>query len=369
MFNLSPTRLHTLVEAFPALRIGVVGDFFLDSYRECDPALNEKSLETGKTCYQVIGSRRQPGAAGNVAANLRSLGVGAIEAVGYCGDDGEGYELRRAMRRLGLDLTGFRTAPGRLTPTYDKPCYVDGSQPGRPVIEELERLDSKNRCPTPISLQRDLIAHVRQRLAQWDGLVLSDQVAEANCGVLTTHVRRAIAAALGPRPKLVVLADSRTRIGLFQRAMLKPNQREAWAALGRQGSRSLEAARHHARVLSNQTGRPVFLTLGDRGILVADGRAIEHVPAVRLAAPVDPVGAGDTCAAAICAALAAGAELTEAAALACLAASITAQQIGTTGTASPTELSRRLHLCQTAAPAPGPPVAQTGLRAAAPRQR
>ena len=343
MFDLAPTRLCAFLEAFPSLRIGVVGDFFLDSYIECDPALDEKSLETGKTCYQVIGYRRQPGAAGNVAANLRALGVGAVEAVGYCGDDGEGYELRRAMRRLDLDLTGFFTAPSRLTPTYDKPCYVDISRRGRPVLEELERFDAKNRRPTPISLQYDLIDYVRQRLSQWDGLVLTDQVAEANCGVLTTRVRRAIAAALGAQPKLVVLADSRTRIGLFKHAILKPNQREAWAALGSQGSLSFKMARHHARALSNQTGRPVFLTLGNRGILVADGNAVEHVPAVDLTTSVDPVGTGDTCAAALSAALAAGAELTEAAAVACLAASITAQQVGTTGTASPIELSHRLH--------------------------
>ena len=342
MFDLAPTRLCALLEAFPALRIGVVGDFFLDSYLECDPALDEKSLETGKTCYQVIGYRRQPGAAGNVAANLRTLGVGVVEAVGYCGDDGEGYELRRAMRRLGLDLTGFFTAPGRLTPTYDKPCYVDSSQRSRPVLEELERLDTKNRRPTPTSLQNDLIDHVRQRLNQC-GLVLIDQVAEANCGVLTTRVRRAIAAALDAQTKLVVLADSRTRIGCFKCAILKPNQREAWAALGGQERLSLKAARHHARALSNQTGHPVFLTLGNRGILVADGSAVEHVPAVRLTTPVDSVGTGDTCAAALSAALASGASLTEAAAVACLAASITAQQVGTTGTASPTELGRRLH--------------------------
>lgn len=336
LFNLDPTRLHALLQAFPALRIGVVGDFFLDSYFECDPALAEKSLETGKNCYQVIGYRRQPGAAGNVAANLCALGVGVVEAVGYCGDDGEGYELRRAMRRLGLDLTGLLTAPGRLTPTYNKPCYTS------PVIEELERLDIKNRRPTPASLQRMLIAHIRPRLSHWDGLVLSDQVAETNCGVLTAHVRRAIAAALGDHPQLVVLADSRTRIAHFKRAILKPNQREAWAALGGQGPLSLKAAHRHARVLSKRTGRPVFLTLGNRGMLAADGNAVEHVPAVPLTAPVDPVGAGDTCAAALCAALAAGAGLTEAAAVACLAASITAQQTGTTGTATPTELSRRL---------------------------
>ena len=346
MFDLTPTRLRTLVEAFPALRIGVVGDFFLDSYLECDPALDEKSLETSKTCYQVIGYRRQPGAAGNVAANLRALGVGVVEAVGYCGDDGEGYELRRAMRRLGLDLTGFLTAPGRLTPTYNKPCYVASTHRGRPVLEELERLDIKNHCPTPAGLQRNLIDHVRQRLSHWDGLVLIDQVTEANCGVLTTCLRRAIAAALGPQPKLVVLADSRTRIGLFKRTILKPNQREAWAALGSQGSLSIKAAHHHAYVLSKRMGRPVFLTLGNRGILVSDGNAVEHVPAVCLTAPVDPVGAGDTCAAAISAALAAGAGLTEAAAVACLAASITTQQVGTTGTASPTELSLRLHQLQ-----------------------
>lgn len=340
MFDLSPTRLQTLLEAFPALRIGVVGDFFLDSYLECDPTRAEKSLETGKTCHQVIGHRRQPGAAGNVAANLRALGVGAVEAVGYCGDDGEGYELRRAMRRAHLDLTGFLTAADRLTPTYGKP--VASRQRGRPVIEELERLDVKNRRPTPTRLQRALIDHIRQRLGHWDGLVLVDQVAEANCGVLTTCVRRAIAAALGPQPKLRVLADSRTRIGLFTRAILKPNQREAWAALGGQGELSLAAAHHHARLLSNRTGHPVFLTLGPSGMLVAAGDAVEHMPAVRLTTPVDPVGAGDTCAAALSAALAAGAELTEAAAVACLAASITIQQVGTTGTASPAELSGRL---------------------------
>ena len=70
MVDLSPTRLRTLLAAFPSLRIGVVGDFFLDAYYDCDPALDEKSLETGRTCYQVVGHRRQAGAAGTVASSL-----------------------------------------------------------------------------------------------------------------------------------------------------------------------------------------------------------------------------------------------------------------------------------------------------------
>ncbi|MEE3258262.1 MAG: PfkB family carbohydrate kinase [Candidatus Latescibacterota bacterium] len=342
MLELTPTRLRALLDVFPSLRVGVIGDFFLDAYFDCDPALDEKSLETGRTCYQVVRHRRQVGAAGTVAANLRALGVGTIEAVGYCGDDGEGYELRRAMRELELDLAGFITAADRFTPTYGKPCYIDGNQRSRPVIEELERLDAKNRRPTPAALQDQIIAHIHNRLHHWDAAVLLDQVAEANCGVLTSRVRRALASALDHRSRPVVLADSRERIGLFKDAILKPNQREAMAALDRKGRPSLKIARDCAQTLSERTGYPVFLTLGTKGMLVADGHAIERISAVRVAGPVDIVGAGDACSAAISTALAAGAHLTEAAALASLAASITVQQLGTTGTARPTQIRRRL---------------------------
>ena len=341
MRKLTPDRLRTLLQSFPSLRVVVVGDFFLDAYYDCDPNLDEKSLETGRNCYQVVRHRRQAGAAGTVAANLRALGVGQVEAVGYCGDDGEGYELRRAMCGLDLDLRGFLTAPNRFTPTYAKPCYVDMRTSALPVVEELERLDTKNRKPTPVALQDALIDCIRNRLDHWDALVLIDQVSEANCGVLTSRVRRAIAAAARHRPQCPILADSRMRIGLFKETILKPNQREAMHALGRKGRPTLQAARDHALMLNRRTRRPVFLTLGHRGILVAKDGDIERVPAVRVEGPIDVVGAGDSCSAAIAAGLAAGASAVEAASLACLVASLTIQQIGATGTASPARIRRR----------------------------
>ena len=90
MKNIDGKRLRQLLGRFSDLRIAVVGDFFLDSHFDCDPTLDERSLETGKTCYQVVRTRRQPGAAGLVAAYLRALGVGSVDAVGFCGDGGEG---------------------------------------------------------------------------------------------------------------------------------------------------------------------------------------------------------------------------------------------------------------------------------------
>ena len=339
---LTERRLKTLLAAFSDLRIGVVGDFFLDAYYDCNPALDEKSLETGKTCYQVVRTRRQAGAAGTVAANLKALGVGHVDAVGFCGDDGEGYELRRAMGALGLDLTHFFCRSDRSTPTYGKPCYVDAARRNLPVTEELERLDIKNRRPTPAALQEEIIACACDNVDRWDGVVLLDQVGEANCGVLTGRVRRALLDQLRQRPDKIALADSRERIHLFKYTMIKPNQFEAVQVLG--GGRrkpSLKASMHHARALVKKTHRPVFVTLGAQGMLVADNHQVHRAPGFPIAGPVDPVGAGDSTSAAIVAAMAAGADQMEAAHIANLAGSITTRQIGTTGTASPAQIRRR----------------------------
>ena len=109
---MTPERLHEILDGFGALRLAIVGDFFLDKYLDIDPGLNEPSLETGLTAYQVTRVRCSPGAAGTVANNLCALGVGAIHAVGYVGDDGQGYELRRelAARRVNLEHLLTRSA-------------------------------------------------------------------------------------------------------------------------------------------------------------------------------------------------------------------------------------------------------------------
>jgi sugar/nucleoside kinase (ribokinase family) len=65
------------------------------------------------------------------------------------------------------------------------------------------------------------------------------------------------------------------------------------------------------------------------------------VPAYAVRGPIDIVGAGDSTSAAIACAVAAGAGLEEAAAFGNLVASVTIQQLGTTGTASPEQVRER----------------------------
>src|SRR5438552_13836431 len=90
-------RFQAIAGRYRDLSIAVLGDFCLDRYLEIDPARQEVSLETGLPVHNVVNVRAQPGGAGTVLNNLAALGVGTIFPVGFAGNDGEGYELRRAL--------------------------------------------------------------------------------------------------------------------------------------------------------------------------------------------------------------------------------------------------------------------------------
>ncbi len=80
--------------------------------------------------------------------------------------------------------------------------------------------------------------------------------------------------------------------------------------------------------------------------MVVTDPELTEVPGVRVRGPIDPTGAGDSVTAAAVLALAGGADLAEAALIGNLVASITIQQLATTGTARQDELPDRLTLWQ-----------------------
>ena len=95
-FHMDETRLRQILKHFPEVSILVIGDFFLDNYLILERELSEISLETGLEAYQVVSTRKNPGAAGTVTANLRALDVNVL-ALGITGADGNGYELREKL--------------------------------------------------------------------------------------------------------------------------------------------------------------------------------------------------------------------------------------------------------------------------------
>lgn len=330
-------RFSAITNRYSTLRIGVVGDFFLDRYLQIDPSKGEISIETGLPVHNVVEVRSEPGAAGTILNNLVALGVGEIHAVGFCGEDGEGYELRRALSaQPGVCLDHFVNATSRRTPAYCKPLVLDGSRPPR----ELNRLDLKNWTTTPEDLQRDLAARVDDLAGRVDALLLMEQVELPETGVVTRRVREAAHAALRRRSDLVVLADSRRGLHHFPPLAFKMNVAE----LVRMTDGTLPepgAVNGQAALLAERNGQPVFVTLAERGIVGASpGRRPEHVSAHPVRGPIDIVGAGDAVTPNLAAALAAGASAREAMELAMAAASLVIHQLGTTGTASIDQIAR-----------------------------
>jgi rfaE bifunctional protein kinase chain/domain len=335
--------VNTLAERYARLRLAVVGDFCLDRYLEIDPARQERSLETGRVVHNVVRVRSQAGAAGTILNNLVALGVGEINAVGFAGIDGEGFELRRALAALpGVRLEHFLDAEQVRTFTYCKPLVL---HPDRPP-EELERLDSKNRLATPDDLQDRLIRAVESLAARVDAFILMDQVDLADTGVITRRLRDTFAAITQRRPELLVFADSRRGLRDFPPLTFKMNRAELRSLIGAAHELEPEEVRQAAALLAKRNGRAVIVTLAEQGLLGAEPNgAITHVAALPVRGPIDIVGAGDAVTANLAAALAAGAILPKALTLANAAASVVIHQLGTTGTASLEQIQQALAAC------------------------
>lgn len=330
------SKLRQILSELPNISVAVVGDFFLDKYLIIDPKLTEISLETGLEAYQVVARRCSPGAAGTVTSNLHALGVGQIYAVGFTGDDGDGYELRKGLTATGVNTDHLLKAPELFTPTYTKPMFIQPD--GREV--EGNRQDIKNRSPLPADVETAVLGALESLLPHIQAVIIADQVQERNCGVITDRVRGEIANMAEKHPNVVFFADSRVRIGEFRNVMIKPNRFEAANAVGAgvQGDISIDQARNFGEALARQNKKPVFVTLSENGLLLCTESGTEHIPAVPITGEIDPVGAGDSCTAGIVSALCAGASLKEAAVMGNLVASVTVRKIGTTGTASPSEV-------------------------------
>ncbi|MBN1459645.1 MAG: hypothetical protein JXA57_08905, partial [Armatimonadetes bacterium] len=262
---MNTARLDEILAGFGSTRVAVVGDFFLDQYLEIDPALEETSLETGLPARQVISVRCQPGGAGNVVANLVALGVGEVICLGFVGDDGEGYELTRALRRLGSNTEDLLVRSDRFTPTYRKPVVRDSDG----CLVELERLDTKNREVTPGEVEDVLLRRLRELAPHVAAVIAQDQVQDTDCGGITRRVREELARLAREFPNVTWFADSRVRAGEFRNGIVKPNQDEVCAAVHPGTTpHDREAAMGCAQVLAGATSAPVYLTLGEEGMAV-----------------------------------------------------------------------------------------------------
>jgi rfaE bifunctional protein kinase chain/domain len=312
-----------ILAAFPALRVLVLGDVALDRWCTYDPALAEPSRETGLPRVGVVTTEVTAGAAGTIANNLAALGAGRIDVLGMAGDDGFGYELRRALASRGVSPDLLVNAPGVPTFTYTKLINRDTGE------EDLPRIDFVFTQPLPAAVETEILTRLAG--AEFDVMLVSDQAETAQGGVVTPGVRRAIENIAAARRDAVVWVDSRLRAELFRHVVVKPNQQEAEAA-----SQRLVGRVDYAEWRRRAELRGLVVTHGPRGALVVDDRGERWTFSRPVEKPVDICGAGDSFSAGAAMTLKVTGDAIQAAEFGNLVASITIMKKGT-GTASPAE--------------------------------
>lgn len=341
LYDFDLKKLESLLHRFESMKVAVLGDFFLDKYLEVDPVLSEISLETGKVAHQVVNVRHSAGAAGTVVNNIAALGVKSITAVGFIGDDGNGFELKADLSAVGCDTRHLHIDPHRYTPTYMKPrdVHISGLE------GEHNRYDIKNRESTEPWLENRLIDSLKSLLHELDVLIIVDQVDKENSGAVTEEIREFVGNCALRYSYLTIWADSRRRIKKFHNITLKMNQFELLEKHDPVPNTSIPDEQIVAAlpVIENLAHGRVFVTAAERGVWVGGGMP-EYVPAVRVEGPIDSTGAGDSFTAGAALSLAAGAAPTEAALVGNLAASVTVRQLATTGVAHPEDLKNALSL-------------------------
>ena len=325
------SNLLQVVAGFSRRRVLVVGDAILDTYLRGSAI--RLSREAPVPVVSVTDRVDSPGGAANAAANVRSLG-GDVRFVSVTGADEDAHRLRATLEAAGIPDTDVLEDRSRRTVAKQR-IVADG--------QILMRFDHGTTDPIRRDT-RDALLERMERYCEWaDVILLSDYGA----GVLGDAVVEAMAQrGLVEHRPLVVDAKDPRRFRQLAPTAVKPNYAEACQVIGEQPvvdghRRPGQLAAAARRLLETCNTRLAAVTIDSDGVLLLERDAPPYRTYVRPAANSRAAGAGDTFAAALSLALAAGQDGPVAVEIASAAAELA---VGKDGTVACSAAELRDHL-------------------------
>jgi D-beta-D-heptose 7-phosphate kinase/D-beta-D-heptose 1-phosphate adenosyltransferase len=319
-------ELLRTIARFQGRRVLVVGDLMLDQYVR--GSVGRISPEAPVPVVRVTGESHVPGGAGNVVNNLASLGA-AVSVMGVVGEDSAAARLLEDFRGRGVNVAGVCADRERQT---TQKCRVIAER------QQVVRFDRETSGPLSHSTEARLLAKLDAALPKTDAIILSDY----GKGVINPRVlkraiayarRRGVPVTVDPKPEHFRLYKGVTCV--------TPNTSEAWACMRRDAKPGSDAIDGLGKdILKFLKSESVLITRGPDGMSLFERTPsrITHIP-TQAREVFDVSGAGDTVISTLTLALAAGAPLRRAAALANHAAGIVVGKLGT-ATTDAKELAR-----------------------------
>lgn len=311
-------KLREIVERFDSVKILVVGDVMLDEF--VWGQVSRISPEAPIPVVRVVSETAIPGGAGNVAANVSSLGAN-VHLTGIVGNDVEARILKKELKLRGVTGSGLIVDNGR--PTILKRRIIADNQ-------QVVRMDREETGKIHAGIIEKIVDYCRSIISGVDGIVISDY----GKGVVAKLVVRELLK-FGRERHLPIAVDPKTRhFDRYSRVtIITPNKREVEEnrhVLIENKKMLVKAGRNLLRELGCSA---VLITRGEEGMsLFEKDGSITHIPAVAREV-YDVTGAGDTVTCVLTLSLSCGATMREAAVISNYAAAVV---VGKRGTAAVT---------------------------------
>lgn len=308
-------RARDLVERFSGLSVLVAGDLMLDRF--IVGRVTRISPEAPVPIVQFESEHARLGGAANVAHNIAALGGRAL-LVGIVGTDAAAARLRELLKTAGIGTDGLVEDGAR--PTTEKVRVVTERN------QQVARIDYERDADAGGDVERAIVAQASRLAPGAKALLVSDYLK----GAVTRAVVEALlhsANASAQRTPLIVDPKVPHLACYAGATLVTPNHHEAEVATHRR-VRSDDEARQAARDFRTRAQcEAVLITRGEHGMWLSESGIEGSIPAVAREVS-DVTGAGDTVVATLALALAAGATIAEAAALANQAAGIVVGKFG-----------------------------------------
>jgi rfaE bifunctional protein kinase chain/domain len=295
----------------------VLGDVMLDEF-----IWGDVSRISPEAPVPVVDIRRQSthlGGAANVLANLVALGAKAC-VIGVVGDDDAGAKIRSVLsEQFALDQDHLVTDGSR--PTTIKTRIIAHNQ-------MVVRTDRERRTPVDTQIEDKIIAAARDAIANAHALVVSDY----DKGVITPRILSEVLPVAYERIPVLIDPKIRNFDSYRPATLVTPNHHEALRLtnLEEDSDGALQSA---AQAIQQRLScYAVLITRGDRGMMLLEQNNNPVYVKTAAREVYDVTGAGDTVIAALAAALAGNASMTDAALLANHAAGIVVGKLGTATT-------------------------------------
>lgn len=314
--------LDQLLKDIEGKRALIIGDIMLDVY--CHGTVGRLNPEEPAAPLLDLTRREyRAGGAANVATNAKALGVEAT-LLGVIGQDPAGEMLQNILDQQGITLV---SATSSYQPrTIEKTRLMAGQR-------QIARLDNEDKNPLHYKIDtQSMNTQLQALVKQSDFIIFSDYakgvVDSALMEFISSQARSlGLPVVLDPKPKNKINFSSLVDV-------ITPNRKEALELAGMDSAIDFSHGKFPAEAvcakIHERYNLPhIVITMSEEGFLVSSrGGAAKRAPTYARKV-FDVTGAGDTFVTALACALAAGADINEAAELANVASGVVVEKPGT----------------------------------------